>query len=239
MRFFIEADGVLLNLKARYWHAYSAGVAKIGLARTDETTFWRLLRTGAADDRLLQRAKEHHLKVFRAEFDDALERKDALDSLAPHEDIDAALIRLIKRGRCTVFTAGSNRLDRLNQLPGSVIEENSLLDAGDIVSTAKSEPAHAVLVAEYKTARGCIDAGLRTVGIASGSSIAKRLAATGVGAVYRDLEAFVDAMDCGDEPLVRMGLVLGAQTQRADHSRSPGHDRPITRRRGSNSPRRR
>lgn len=215
MRFFIEADGVLLDQKSRFWHAYSHAVAHVGLARTDEGTFWRLVRTGADDDRYLQRARDHHLKAFRVKFDESLASAESLAMMTPHEDAANALIRLRRRGQCAFFSAARNA-DTLIKPLIKPFAEAIEIDAGaaqilsveQMLAAARSEPAHAVLAAEFTTVRQCESAGVRTIAIASGSAIAKRLAGAGAIAAYRDLEQFADAMDESADALVKAGIVL-------------------------------
>ena len=47
MLVFVEIDGVIFDVRAAVWEAYSRAVTQIGMARTDEATLWRLVRTGA------------------------------------------------------------------------------------------------------------------------------------------------------------------------------------------------
>jgi len=218
MRFFIEAEGVLLDQKSRFWHAYSQAAAHVGLARTDEGTFWRLVRTGADDDRYLQRAKDHHIKAFRAKFDESLTSAESLAMMTSHEDAANALIRLRRRGQCAFFSSALNGDTQIKPLIKSFAEAIKIdADAAQILpvepmlAAARSEPAHAVLAAEFATVRQCESAGVRTIAIASGSAIAKRLAGAGAIAAYRDLEQFADAMDEGADELIKAGLVLANQ----------------------------
>lgn len=218
MRFFLEAEGVLLDLKSRFWRAYSQAAAHVGLARTDEGTFWRLVRTGAGDDRYLQRAKDHHIKTFRAKFDESLQSPESVALMTPHEDIADALVRLRRRGDCVLFSSARDAANQFNPLIRPLAETIKLdtaaiqvLSIEQMLAAARSEPAHVVLAAEFTTVRRCDDAGVRTIAIASGSAIAKRLAGAGAIATYRDLEQFADAMDESAKELVKAGIVLANQ----------------------------
>lgn len=215
MHFFLEVDGVVCHEKARYWHAYCEAVAQVGLARTDEVSFWRAIRTGAGADRLLQQAKPHHLLRFAQAFEASLESPESIALLSPHDGVADWLSRLGHRDRYTFFSTGrfldgrSSVLGRLG-LPGA--ERGEMVALERAIDAAGCDGAHVMLVAQRASANKCAAADLRTVGIASGSCIAKRLAGAGALAVYRDLDAFAQAMDqCADE-LVRMGLVLGRTT---------------------------
>jgi beta-phosphoglucomutase-like phosphatase (HAD superfamily) len=217
----VEIDGVLFDSRAAYWEAYSRAVTAVGLARTDEPTLWRLVRTGADDGQLIRGAKPHQLDKFRQAFDAVLEADEIIASLVPHDDMPETMRILRDLGPMSAVTNGANVAARHR-----LLRENSLTDAFPQLTQAP-QPASAgaaallaitarhpddklavVFAATANMVRAADEAELIPIGITSGPAIAKRLASAGARATYSDLAAFAAALAKREEPLRRAGLTF-------------------------------
>lgn len=218
MQVLVELDGVIFDVHAAYWDAYSRAVAAIGMARTDEATLWRLVRTGADDAKLVSGARPQKLEAFRAAFNEALESDEVLAKWVPHDDVRETIRVLRDLGMCVAVTTGSNLLARHR-----LVRENGLSDAyprieqvpsATMAATSKlqalrgEERLGVVFASSTELCKSADEAGLVPIGITSGPCIAKRLASAGARATYRDLTEFAEAHKKGDESLRRAGLIF-------------------------------
>lgn len=221
MQIIVEIDGVLLNVRPATWEAYSRAVAAVGLARKDEPTAWRLVRTAAADGQFISDARTHQVEKFRQVFDAALDEDDVLAALQPHDDVHETMRTLYDLGPFAGVTCGANLAARLN-----VLRANSLADAFPkltqvpapadaggsalraVAASRTDESVVVVLAASVGLIKAADEAGFVPIGIASGAAIAKRLAAAGARATYPGVAEFAAALRNGDESLRRAGLVF-------------------------------
>jgi phosphoglycolate phosphatase-like HAD superfamily hydrolase len=218
MRLLIEVDGVILDVQPAFWAAYRGAVARVGLAPADARTFWRLIRTGASDEQLLERARPHQVKQMRAELDQRLESAEVAGTMILHEGAADALGRLVGRFEVQAITRFANTGALLAALrPTAAARYFELIDRIDAQAEAAARtiralvdarPPAAVLCASALMARAASEAEAINIGIASGACIGKRLAKWGTAAMYPDLPAFADAVDRGESELVRAGLLL-------------------------------
>ncbi|HRX86037.1 MAG TPA: hypothetical protein P5572_13540 [Phycisphaerae bacterium] len=221
MQAIVEIDGVLFDVQAATWEAYSRAVAEIGLARTEESALWRLVRTGGADGQMVRGARPHQLERFRAAFDAALEDDAVIAKYVPHIDWRESLDVLRGLGPYSAVTAGSNLAARHILLRGNSLGEvfpqltqaPAPAPAGaaalrEIAARHADERLVVVFASSVELARYADEAGMVPIGISSGRAIGKRLAGAGARATYADLEAFAGALEKGDEALRRAGLVF-------------------------------
>ena len=57
MRFIIEYDGPIIDVRPVHYRAFRAVVGELGWSCLDEPTYWRLVRTKGQDANLLPGAK--------------------------------------------------------------------------------------------------------------------------------------------------------------------------------------
>lgn len=221
MQVIVEVDGVLFDVQAAMWEAYSRAVAAIGLARTDEATLWRLVRTGGADGQMVRNARPHQLEKFRQTFNAALEEDDVLARCTPHEDLRETLRALHDLGPIIGVTAGANLAMRHRLLRENGLAEvfPQLTGAGgsaaagaralrEAASRRPEEKLVVVLASSVEVTRAADEAGMVPIGITSGPAVGKRLAGAGARATYVEVPAFSAALARGDEALRRAGLAF-------------------------------
>lgn len=214
----IEVDGVVMDVQPAYWAAYRAGVAAVGLAPADARTFWRLIRTGAADEQLLERARPHQVKQMRSEFDQRLASEDALTAIKLHDGVTPVLEHLARRFDLHAISTHTNTSAVLNALrntpAGRFFQSIDRIEPDPAMASRTAQrlmDAHrpaAVLGASELIVRAASGVEAINIGIASGTCIGKRLAKWGTAAVYPDLSTFADAVDSSDAELVRAGLLI-------------------------------
>ncbi len=218
MQAIVELEGILFNVQAAYWEAYSRAVGDIGWARTDEMTFWRLIRTGAEDGEFVRGARPHQVAAFRKAFDAHLESDACVARFRPHDDIRERLRVLRDLGRRHAVSAGTNATAREELLTQHQFKEAipdltlatspAAVGAGVLLKLAGGEVLTVVLASTEALAKTADAAGLVTIGITSGPCIAKRLSAAGAVATYKNLTDFAAALRIGDEALRRAGLCM-------------------------------
>lgn len=241
MLLIVELDGILFDLKHACWHAYGLSVGEIGYARTEEATFWRLLRTGADDGLLVRGAKPRHLNAFRHHFQRHLEADETIALMTPGANLAPALKLLHELGQCSLVTSGANVSARQK-----LLERHHLFDtlprlaalsppvarsATQICELAGDSGRAFVLGAGERIIRAAGEAGLPAVGIAAGSCIAKRLTQCGAAVTFADLHAFAVAHQQGDQRLVDMGLPSARNRPPSTPTRRPDRTADRERRR--------
>lgn len=221
MKIIIETDGVLCDIRPAWWQAYSDAVRSIGLARCDEETFWRLVRSGADDGQLVRGARPRQLESFRTALNESLEAEATLALIRPHEEAARIVAGLSATFEVVPFTFGANVAGRRGLL-GRLGFSNGVELVGLPVGPAPARSAAmsalatvdapgrppVVLGSSEAAMRAADDAGLTPLGIASGAAIGRRLEAAGARVVYPELALFDEARRSGDGQLVRLGVVV-------------------------------
>lgn len=240
MKAIVELDGIVWDVKARYWHAYSEAVQEIGFARTDKTTFWRLIRIGASDGELVRDAKPRHLEAFREHFNRVLEGDDAIGRMTLHDE-PADTLRLLREVDAGALATTGVNLDGRGKLLHAgglsdkfpqpiVVSRPCAVGAATLSETANTLASGGpvvVLGATEPVIRAADEAGLIPIGIASGPCIGKRLAGCGARATFPHIEAYQLARQEGDADLEKVGLTMAPQ--RAPTPARPPVDRSTDR----------
>ena len=229
----VELDGIFLNQKPGYWSAYAVAAGKTGLARTDEATFWRLIRTGAETGQLIRGARDRHIEIFRETFNNSIESDEIIAAAPPQDELESTISYLNGMGQSHLVTTGTNLTARKNWLKAhgldkrfpeiSQISTPTPVGATLLSQIARENSPTVVLGTSEHIVKCAAQAGIRSVGIAAGATIMKRLAASGAAACYPNFEAFKEAKENGDEPLKKMGLIPAGRE--AHQSATP---KPIT-----------
>ena len=212
----VEYEGVVVDVRPRYWAAHRAALEQVGCRGPEESEFWRLWRIGAPAAQFVRHAKPEQVAQyvrFREERIDNVE----LMSLDQAPDDAAVNLRLLKQmGTCHLVSLSRNRdglnatLDRLDLW--MYFESKQLLPADrerrveaikKIAGTTRITMAIASSVA-FAYAAG--EAGCRVVGMTTGTSFPKFLRQVGVDAFFDSLDALTDALSRHDPELQRMGI---------------------------------
>jgi phosphoglycolate phosphatase-like HAD superfamily hydrolase len=229
----VEYDGILCDLRKAWYQAYTDAVRAIGLARCDEETFWRLVRSGSDDGQLVRGARPKQLENFRIAFNASLESDATLHLLQLEADVAPIFASMGATYTLVFVTCGANVAARTPVITALNLPADALhgLPAGptsvraDAVSTlaradAPGLPA-VVLCSTDTLARAADEAGLTPIGIASGPVAARRLEGSGTRVVYPRLESFEEARRGGDAHLARLGFAAPRTLSVNDGPKSP------------------
>ena len=232
----VELDGIFLNQKPGYWHAYGVAAGKTGLARTDEVTFWRLIRTGAETGQLIRGARDRHIEIFRETFNNSIESDEIIAAAPPQDELESTINYLHELGQCHLVTSGTNLTARKNWLKTNGLDkrfpEISQIPmptpvGAALLSQIASEHSPAFVLGTSEHIIKCAEqTNIRSVGIAAGGTIMKRLAASGAAACYPNVEAFKEAKETADEPLKKIGLIPAGRSTGRDRDDKPTNHKP-------------
>jgi phosphoglycolate phosphatase-like HAD superfamily hydrolase len=215
MRFLIDMDGPLVDIRPRLYALHKELIGETGLAPRPPEEFWQMIRRGEPLDRHLGQARPAHRDAYGRSFVERCEREDllALDTMQPEV---AQNLRVLKdMGVCHLITLRLNRqgaqqaLDRcdichffdqlrvLSQVRSARIEQLKELAGGD-PKTMVVTSSDSILIA----AREC---SLFTVGIGNGPATPQRLRQAGADFVAKDLSELVDHLRPLSEAIRRAG----------------------------------
>jgi phosphoglycolate phosphatase-like HAD superfamily hydrolase len=214
----VEYEGVVIDVRPRYWAAHQTATAALGLAGPPEPEFWRLLRTEAPDAMMVPQARPHQVLEYRRRRDEQINRTDlmALDQAAA--DAPASLRALKEMGTLHVATFCPNReginatLDRLvlwmyfdqkRVLPQDrdrrVAALREMADGNHMTLAVAGTVAFAYAAGE---------AGCRVVGMNTGLAFPKLMRQVGVDLFFDSLDALTSALTQRDPALQRIGISL-------------------------------
>lgn len=217
MRFIIEIDGSVFDVRAVLFQAYCEAAGAVGWSHLREADYWRLTRTKGRDAVLLSGAKPAKLKAHQIEFDRIVESDPMVGGYKPHSDVRQTLARLRRYGPCLAVTTGSNIQERRRLLERAGLTE--CFDAaealhpdprrrpGELAVLAAGDRRTIVAASSDALARSASQTDLFTAGIASGACIAARLQQAGAGIVFPDLDGLVASLAGGGGDLIRAGLM--------------------------------
>ncbi|MGB0715048.1 MAG: hypothetical protein ACPGXK_04165 [Phycisphaerae bacterium] len=216
MKVVMEFEGVIVDDAASCYAAHSLAAERVGWARLDQQSFWRLLRTQGQEAVFLRGAKPLKLKEYREVFDGCL-RDPAVRSRLVRDDMLNELMRRVRRvADCRVVS-----LLQADDVARNTMAEAMPDDASEIVTMSPipglrqsqlndlaDGDRQRVLVA---TADALIRAGgaaeFITVGLSGGRCGRKRLEQAGASVIFRDLEDFADCLAGGGKELLEAGLL--------------------------------
>lgn len=213
----VELEGVVLDVKARYWRAHREAIEGVGLAGPDEEEFWRLLRSGASDGHMVRQGRDRHVIEYRKQRDKRIDATDlmALDEAQPGAAVNLKLLK--GYGTAHLVTLCRNReginatLDRLDLwmyfdrkevLPESRDRRAALLRE----LAGEGRPTLAV-AGTVPFALAANDAGCRVVGMKTGLAFPKFMRQVGVDVFYDSLDALTEAIAGRDPALQKIGLL--------------------------------
>ncbi|MBN4058861.1 HAD family hydrolase [bacterium AH-315-J04] len=218
MRFIIELEGPVFDIKDAHFAAYQKAVAEAGWSSLDQATFWRLWRKQGLEASLLMGATALKIKQFWGMFQAALASQESMTKLALQGDISLAISSLQRFGFCVGVTTGNATL---------LDEYSSLLAASKLAEgfvSCKSLPAEprqrasqlgelaagderTVLIASSDiVARAGSSAAVFTVGVPNGCCHSSRLHSSGADIVYKGLADVLASLDTGATDMIQAGL---------------------------------
>ncbi|MBN1512577.1 MAG: HAD family hydrolase [Phycisphaerae bacterium] len=204
MKLLVDVDGPLLDVQPAYWHAYQQAVSELGLARIDPATFWRLVRSAAAEGMLLRNSKPRHWKVFQERLAALLDMDEYVARMVPQPGA-ARLTSTRPRLALQVVTLHDNASARqqiLSQIGSLGAPIVSLAGPAEdrvrrLLGLADRQERSLVLAGHDRLVRAACDAGLPCVGIANGPRTAKCLTQAGASQTFPDLETLLERLRGG------------------------------------------
>jgi phosphoglycolate phosphatase-like HAD superfamily hydrolase len=211
----VEFEGVVVNVRPRYWAAHREAMSALKFSGATETEWWRLTRLNSADAALAPHARFGQLTEYTRIKN---ERRDASDLMALDEPQPGAAenLRVLKQlGACHLVTLCGNRdginatLDRLavwmhfdqkRVLPED--RDRRVVAIKEIMGGQRT----LAVVGTVPVAYAAGEAGCLTVGLRNGPAFPKLLQQVGVDVFYDDLDQLTDAITRRDEALQRIGL---------------------------------
>jgi phosphoglycolate phosphatase-like HAD superfamily hydrolase len=213
----VELEGVVLDVKARYWRAHCEAIEAVGFTGPEESEFWRLWRTGATDSQMVRHGKDRHVREYRRLRDARIDATDlmALDEAHPGAAVNLKILK--GYGTAHLVTLCRNRdginatLDRLDLwmhfdrkevLPESRDRRVELL--GELAGSTR--PALA-LAGTVPFALAANEAGCRVVGMKTGLAYPKLMRQVGVDVFYGSFDDLTDALASRDPQLQKIGIL--------------------------------
>ncbi len=212
----VEYEGVLVDVRPRYWAAHQQGLAAVGLNGPDPEEFWRLIRTGASDGLLAPMARTTQMLEYAKARDQARNDTDLFALDEAHENLEPSLRVLKAMGTCHLASLSPNRdalnavLNRLNLwmyfdrkavLP--VDRERRVKAITEMAGSGRS----LAVAGSVPFAYAASEAGCRVVGLTTGVAFPKQMRQVGVDLFYESLDALTDALSRHDPELQRIGVI--------------------------------
>lgn len=217
MRFIIEFDGPVMDVRPVYYREHCEVTAELGWSYLDESAFWRTTRTKGEDPSLLPGARPVKLKHYLARFSERLEDDDVVSQYKPHHGVDGVLERLAREGPCCLITLGANLRARQHVLDeadlarffakAEKLDPDPRRRPGELKALAAGDPRTVVVASTDSLVRAAGLADLFTVAVTSGCCAARRLHQAGADVVYSHLGALSESLATGSRDLIRAGLL--------------------------------
>jgi len=213
----VELEGVVLDVRARYWRAHSEAIQAVGFTGPTESEFWRLLRSGATDAQIVRHGKERHVREYRRLRDERIDSSELMELDEAQPDAAANLKLLKEFGTAPLVTLCRNReginatlnrldlwisFDRKEVLPESRDRRPELLRE----LAGPGRPAMA-LAGTVPLALAANEADCRVVGMKTGLAYPKFMRQVGVDVFYDSLDALTDAITSRDPDLQKIGVL--------------------------------
>ncbi|MCL2330598.1 MAG: hypothetical protein FWC56_04785 [Phycisphaerae bacterium] len=212
----IEYEGVLANVRPRYWAAHQEAVTTLGWRGPMPDEWWRLLRTQASDGLMVPHAKTPQVLEYARRRDDRLHADDliALDEGWPNAAVNLKILK--DMGTCHLVSLCPNRdalnaalnrfdlwmyFDKKQSLP--VDRDRRVRAIQDISANTRTM----AVAGSVPFAYAANEAGCRVVGITTGLAFPKQMRQVGVDVFYDSLDELTDALSQRDPELQRIGVI--------------------------------
>ena len=212
----VEYEGVVANVRARYWAAHSEAVKAMGFRGPTADEFWRLLKTGASDGLMVPYAKTPKVLEYRKLRDERLNAADliALDEVWPEAGPNLKIFK--NMGTCHLVSLCFNRealnaaLDRMDVWMH--FDKKQMLPAdGDRRVAVLREMMGGIrtlaIAGSVPFAYAAGEAGCRVIGMKTGLAFPKQFQQVGVDLCFESLDALTEAMARHDPALQKLGVM--------------------------------
>lgn len=218
MRFIIELEGSVFDIKNAHFAAYQKAAADVGWSCLDQATFWRLWRKQGLQASLLSGASPIKIKQFWSMFQASLASPESLSQLTLQVDASETISSLKRFGCCIGVTLCNGRLlDEYmrclatSELSDGFVSCKSLPPeprqrSAQLGELATGDERSIVVASSDFMARAGSSANLFTVGLPLGCCHASRLHRSGVDIVFRSLEDIFASLNCGAADMIKAGL---------------------------------
>ena len=213
----VEWEGVVVDVRARYWAAHRAAVKTVGFDGPTEEEFWRLLKTGASDGQMVRFGRERKVTDYARVRDERLQGSELMetDELVPTARENLPVLKQL--GGCHLVTlcpniegvnATLNRLDvwmhfdQKRALPADRERRKGILK-----DLAGGQRRTLVVAGTVPLAYAAAEAGLAVVGMKTGLAFPQRMRQVGVDLFFETLDGLTEAMTRHDPQLERLGVL--------------------------------
>ena len=217
MRFIIEFDGPVIDLRPVHYQVYRDVAADVGWARIDEATYRRRTRARGREANILPGARPVKLATFHTRFDEQVEADVVVEQYQPHPDLEGVLATMARSGPCHLVTLGSNLEARRRVLERhdlarfftrrTALHPDPRRRGGELLALSNRDPRTIVAASTDAIIRAAGHAALFAVGIASGMCAPERLHQAGADVVYSDLNQLAESLTSGAGDLIKAGLL--------------------------------
>lgn len=212
----VEFEGVVADVRARYWAAHCEALTATGLRGPTADEFWRLIRIGAPDGMFVPHAKPAQVVEYKRARDARIEASDLmrLDEAQPAAAPNLKLLKSL--GSSHLVTLSRNReginatLDRLevwmhfDQKRALPEDRDRRVDAlRELVGGQRT----LAIVGTIPMAYAAGEAGCRVVALRTGLAFPKRFQQMGVDVIYDDLDQLTEALTRRAPELQKLGVL--------------------------------
>ncbi len=216
MRFIIELDGAVVDIRQRYYQAHRLAQNELGLASRTPDEFWRLFRKGAPPIEIVRPHRIAQVDDYARRFAELIVRDDLLALDRPQADAATSLAALGALGICCLVVRRPRRaavqelLDRhelwrffrtMRMMPPE--QERRAMQFAEL---AQGDGRALAIVASDSMALSARQAGLITIGVAAGACTPKRLQQAGADLNVASLSELVEIIRDPPDSLIRAGF---------------------------------
>ena len=204
-------EGVVVDVRPRYWQAHQQAVAAVALTGPPENEYWRLFRSGASDRQLVPHAKPLRLEEYNQRRQELLASASLLALDKPQPGAAQSLGQLKRMGSCRLATLEGDRreletavgrlqlgdcFDRTEVLPEDRNQREALLR-----KLAEGSRTTLAVAGTIPFAYAADQAGCCVVGFKSGLTYPKFMHQVGVDLIFGSWEELTDALGQHDPQL--------------------------------------
>lgn len=217
MRFIVEFEGAVVDVRSVHYGLYRDVAAEIGWSRVDEATYWRLVRTKGSEADVLPGARPAKRAAYGTRFAERVEEAKAIAQCRAHDRIDRVIADLARHGSFDMVTLGANLSARRDWIAGTAwaslvgrmekLSDDPRRRGAELSALSEGDPRTLVIAADESIIRAAGSAELFSVGVASGSCTPARLHQAGADIVLTGLAELADSLASGAQDLIRAGLL--------------------------------
>lgn len=217
MRFIVEFDGVVANIREVHYAVYRDVAEEVGWSRVDIATFWRQTRRQGTQADVLPGARLSLRTELLRRFAQRIEETDEIAKYTTQPGFEQMIASMSRDGDVALVTLGANRPARSAWLAkigwASLAERFETLSDDprrrgvELRVLASGEPRTVVVASSDAIVRAAGSAGLFSIGISCGACTPARLHQAGADVVYTVPDGLTTSLGSGAEDLIRAGLL--------------------------------